>query len=277
MTWLDAMRWHQWYKGIWVYLPLLGHEGVDRGNISRLFVAFLLVTLVSSSVYLTNDILDYERDKAHPKRKFRPFASGKISRRDGKIAIMVILVCAGALIYILRSPLVAAFAIVMVLGNLLYSKFIKHFAYFEIVLYAMLFPIRYWIGAVLVHSEMWLAHSIFVSALAVFFLVTLRYSEKVQVGAIGRATLQQYSEMNLARIMILSSIITSLTHYLITSFLGVQGVVATLIVVILFCRYILICFSLGKRKNAFIDIDAMFLTDSTLVIASILYGIIMLL
>src|SRR3989344_2242888 len=80
---IKAIRPPQWIKNLFVFLPLIFGQ--------RLFItpdnlycaaAFFLFSMAASVVYLINDIIDIEKDKAHPIKRNRPIAAGKMSIRQ---------------------------------------------------------------------------------------------------------------------------------------------------------------------------------------------------
>ena len=78
-TWFKVFRLHQWVKNILIFVPIFASHQVITGELwSNLALAFLSFSLCASSVYIANDLLDLESDRAHPRKRSRPFASGQI-------------------------------------------------------------------------------------------------------------------------------------------------------------------------------------------------------
>src|SRR5262249_21664120 len=76
---LKATRVYQWVKNLLVFLPmLLGHAVLRPGVLRASLVAFLGFGLVASGSYIINDLLDLDSDRAHPRKRRRPFASGDL-------------------------------------------------------------------------------------------------------------------------------------------------------------------------------------------------------
>ena len=81
----------QWLKNFFVFAPLLFSKHIfDPSYVINSLEAFFTFCLISSSVYIINDILDVESDRAHPKKKFRPIASGEISINQALIFLAVL-------------------------------------------------------------------------------------------------------------------------------------------------------------------------------------------
>ncbi|ANI99683.1 hypothetical protein A8O14_06085 [Polynucleobacter wuianus] len=78
-SWVSALRIHQWLKNLLIFVPLLAaHQANNSASWIVLFLAFFSFCLCASSVYIINDLLDLQSDRNHPRKKFRPFASGEI-------------------------------------------------------------------------------------------------------------------------------------------------------------------------------------------------------
>src|SRR5438128_208013 len=77
---IRAMRPRQWTKNILVATaPLAAGQLLKIDVLIGLGLAFLAFCLVSSGVYLLNDVRDVEEDRLHPKKRFRPIAAGELS------------------------------------------------------------------------------------------------------------------------------------------------------------------------------------------------------
>ncbi len=79
-----ALRPHQWAKNVLVFVPLLAaHRASDAAAIIAALLAFIAFCACASSVYVLNDLLDLEADRAHPRKSKRPFAAGDLSILTG--------------------------------------------------------------------------------------------------------------------------------------------------------------------------------------------------
>ncbi|WP_328294890.1 decaprenyl-phosphate phosphoribosyltransferase [Kineococcus sp. NBC_00420] len=94
-AWLRAMRPRQWVKNVLVLAPVFpAGSQVGLDTLTGVGVAFVLFCLVSSSIYLINDAKDVEADRAHPRKRFRPIASGELSSRTAVVLAIVLAVLA---------------------------------------------------------------------------------------------------------------------------------------------------------------------------------------
>ncbi len=94
---IKAMRPHQWLKNVLVFLPLLAAHQLDLVTIGQALLAFAAYSLIASSVYLLNDLLDLASDRSHPRKRARPFASGALPLSWGT-ALAPGLLAAGVLV-----------------------------------------------------------------------------------------------------------------------------------------------------------------------------------
>ena len=83
---LKAWRVDQWSKNLLVFsAPLFTFQFSNYHILISSFYTFLSFCLISSSIYLVNDIVDAEADKKHPVKKYRPIASGLLSKSNALI------------------------------------------------------------------------------------------------------------------------------------------------------------------------------------------------
>ena len=81
LKFLETIRVRQWYKNLLVLLPIIFvGELFDVSALLLTFVGFLSLSLVSSSGYIVNDIIDREHDRNNPEKKDKLIASGKLGR-----------------------------------------------------------------------------------------------------------------------------------------------------------------------------------------------------
>ncbi len=76
---IRLMRPHQWLKNGFVFVGLLfGHAWRDPDRVALALSAFIAFCLLSSAVYVVNDLVDREQDRLHPEKRHRPLASGAV-------------------------------------------------------------------------------------------------------------------------------------------------------------------------------------------------------
>ena len=90
VSFLKAIRPIQWTKNFLVFASLLFSFQFNQYIFLKSFYGFISFCLISSAIYLFNDIRDISKDKLHPIKRYRPIASGRISKTFAKIASLVL-------------------------------------------------------------------------------------------------------------------------------------------------------------------------------------------
>jgi 4-hydroxybenzoate polyprenyltransferase len=186
VTWMRALRLHQWAKNTLLLVPLLTSFGfLQIDKIATSAAAFLAFSLAASASYILNDLWDLDSDRAHPRKRLRPFASGTIPITRGLLVAMLGLASAT----LIAAALSQAF-IGMLLGYLVlttaYSLVLKEYVLMDVILLALLYTYRILAGAVAigVGTSAWLL------AFSVFLFLSLalvkRCSELVALQRAGR-------------------------------------------------------------------------------------------
>ncbi|HUN21593.1 MAG TPA: decaprenyl-phosphate phosphoribosyltransferase [Anaerolineales bacterium] len=150
---LRAMRPHQWHKNVLVYVPLVfDRKFTDIQLILQSTIVFLLLCFLSSSVYLLNDIADREQDKLHPKKRFRPIASGELSVTTAWVFALVLPLVVLTIGYWMNLRL-GGLLTVYWLQNIAYSFKLKHVVLLDVLLIAFGFVLRVACGVAIVDVE----------------------------------------------------------------------------------------------------------------------------
>lgn len=92
---LTVMRPHQWVKNLFIFAPLLfGRKLTDPAAIGQSLLAFCAFCLLSSGLYIINDWIDAEEDRAHPEKRNRPISSGALPVPAALAAAVILFVSA---------------------------------------------------------------------------------------------------------------------------------------------------------------------------------------
>jgi decaprenyl-phosphate phosphoribosyltransferase len=144
---LKLLRPHQWVKNLFVAAPLVfARHLADWEYVVRAGLATLAFCALSGAVYAFNDVRDAEADRAHPTKRNRPIAAGKISERAGLVTAIVLASAALAGCALLDWK-VAAFAGAYLVQNILYSIKLKQVAFLDVGLITTGFLLRVLAGA----------------------------------------------------------------------------------------------------------------------------------
>ncbi|WP_156027100.1 UbiA prenyltransferase family protein [Sporocytophaga myxococcoides] len=169
---IKLIRVYQWPKNFFVFLPLFfSGKILAFENFKKVLWVFLAFCLVASAVYIINDLFDIKSDKKHPEKRFRPIASGAIS-----IPYAIIL-CGGLLSFSITialsqfNTLILFFLLGYFLLNILYSLRLKKIAIVDLMVIAIGFILRVFVGGVSIDTALskWLVLMTFLLALFLGF------------------------------------------------------------------------------------------------------------
>lgn len=150
---LKSMRPKQWTKNAAVFAALIFDRQLFKtDSVFRTFAGFILFCLVSSSVYLLNDIMDIESDKKHPIKRNRPIAAGKLSVSTALIFASAFIILSLGFGFWLSIGF-GILAAVYFLTNLAYSKWFKHIVIIDVLVIALGFVLRVASGVSLISVE----------------------------------------------------------------------------------------------------------------------------
>ncbi len=150
---LKTMRLRQWTKNGFVFFGLIFDKQLFfREPFLRTLAGFFLFCLISSAVYLFNDITDIEADRKHPEKKHRPLASGKLPVNVALITAALITAIVIPLGYLL-SPAFALILAFYLIINLLYSRWLKHVPILDVLIVSSGFVLRVGAGVALITVE----------------------------------------------------------------------------------------------------------------------------
>ena len=189
VKYLRLIRVHQWIKNGFVFVPLLFSQHLfDLYYFLDALSAFIVFCFASSAIYVINDIVDVEADRAHPVKKDRPLPSGDISTGAAIVTASFMLVLVLWLMMYFNNEFIFLVVGFIVL-NVMYSFWLKNVVLLDIFSIAAGFSIRVLAGAFAIQvpiSSWLLLTTMFIS---LFLGVMKRRSELVLVS--------EYSKQNL--------------------------------------------------------------------------------
>lgn len=137
----------QWLKNGILLAPLIfaGEMTHETKLLTAVFAA-VLFCMLSSSIYIFNDIIDREKDRLHPLKKERPIAAGKISVATATTAMMILFVAGLGLAWTINLNFFII-AVAFILLNLLYTAWLKNIVILDAMAVAISFVLRAYAGA----------------------------------------------------------------------------------------------------------------------------------
>lgn len=174
-TVIKAMRLQQWAKNGLVFVPLVTSGlAFSPEHILLSLVAALSMSLAASSIYLLNDMLDIDADRAHPTKHMRPLASGALSIPAGLSLSIILGATSMTLAWFAGNAAVLGWLLVYVVLSVAYSVRLKAIMVGDAVVLASLFTLRIVIGgaALSVLLSYWLL------LFSVFLFLSLSYLKR---------------------------------------------------------------------------------------------------
>ena len=215
----------QWSKSAFVAVgPLYGAaQGATEGRavggvVWAVVLACASFALVSSGLYVVNDLLDAEADRAHPRKRSRPIASGAVGTNLAIGFAAGLLGVGFALVLAIPTPArwwVLGLVGLHALNVLVYSAKLKHHAIADVVSLSMGFVLRVLGGcaAVMIEPSTWLLNATFF--LSMFLAFGKRLGERQSLGeeaAAARSVQQRYSTDLLRMSVVVTAVATLLTY-----------------------------------------------------------------
>jgi 4-hydroxybenzoate polyprenyltransferase len=150
---IKTMRPRQWVKNVFIFAALVfDKQLLNLDSFLNTLAGFALFCLISSSVYIFNDIADVEADRQHPEKKKRPIPSGKLPIRTAWIAGVALVAFTFVASYFL-APGFEAVVVIYFLLNVAYTKWLKHIPIVDVLVIAAGFVLRVHAGVTLISVE----------------------------------------------------------------------------------------------------------------------------
>jgi 4-hydroxybenzoate polyprenyltransferase len=216
---LKTMRLHQWTKNVFVYTALVFDGKLLQPSLFwQTTLVALSFCLISSAVYLLNDLADIEKDRLHPRKRLRPLPNGELSPRLA-LAASVLLTVGSLTLAVWSGPWVAAVILAYWVQNIAYSFYLKHIVLIDVMVLSLGFLLRVVAGVIVVqvsHFSPWLY--VCVTLLSLFLGFGKRRHEISLLeddAANHRPSLEQYSVQLLDQIIgiVTTSMLVAYTFY----------------------------------------------------------------
>lgn len=271
---IKLLRPKQWIKNSFVLAAIIFSGNFTKTGVFVKNIAVMLMFCIASScVYILNDIIDVEKDRCHPKKKFRPIASGDVS-----VTLAVILGISLMVIVIIGTYKINPIALVIIVAylilNILYSFKLKHIIIIDVMVITLGFVLRIECGSVVtgVSLSPWLI--LCTILLSLFLALNKRKSEIIELdskSASHRKILEEYSVDLIDRMLnlVTPSILIS---YCLYTFSSVQS--RSMMLTIPFIIYGIFRYEyLMTKNNAGGKPEDIFFKDKPFLINIVLWGL----
>lgn len=272
---LKLMRVKHYLKNLLIFAVIIFNKSFFNGNyICANILNFISFSLISSIVYIINDICDIEKDRRHPLKKLRPLAKGTIKIKNAFIFAIILFFIASIInyipiLFIKNYPLIYTYACIYgyLILNICYSKGLKSFPIVDIFILSFGFIIRVIYGSVSIGIE--ISNWMYLTVLVVSLYISLgkRRNEYVKNGIKSRDVLKYYSEEYLNKFMNIF-LGSSIIFYSLwaNSMNSIFFLLSVLIVIFILMRYSLII-----DNKLYDDPVDVVISDKVLVILSIIF------
>jgi 4-hydroxybenzoate polyprenyltransferase len=272
-----------WVKNVVVLMPIAFGLRIQEGQAwIQVFTAAIVLCLLSSFGYILNDIKDCEGDRAHPKKRTRPLASGEMSIAAAIVEAIILL--ALAIVLVTTLPFLAIPVIlIFVLLQICYTLFLKRIVLVDVICIALGFVLRTATGAVAIKVAVspWLFICTF--TICLFMGFCKRYSEVVTITDTAQAenhrpTLIHYTPELLTHLITVSAGIAVITflfyglHERTVEQFGTNYFIYTLPLVV----YAVFRFAMLSMSGTYMDPTDLILHDRPFQVIIFLWGLAML-
>lgn len=173
-SWRRVFRFHQYLKNLLVFVPFLAAQKfTDLSSLFSLAYGFLAFCLCASSVYITNDLIDLESDRKHPRKRFRPFASGNVPILYGVVLAPICLAISFMLAFMVNKLFIFWLAGYYILTTL-YSLKLKQLILLDCLTLAALYTLRIIAGGAASSTPL----SFWLLAFSIFLFLSLAYVKR---------------------------------------------------------------------------------------------------
>lgn len=276
---LKAMRVEQWLKNVVIFFPFFLSGNFNLDKFVELLIVFFGFSLIVSSTYIVNDLLDVESDKLHPIKKHRPVASGYLIKKNWIIILIFLLLTGFYIIYQINSSALI-FCCVYVILTVSYSIKLKYVKYIDLLTISILFLLRILLGGIPLSIPISNYLLIFIFAKSLQVISSKKYSilvnSNLQESKVGVFLSQKYTKNHLLLILKIS-ILISLLIYILWIFFEKSPILNSERIIYLFLSFVLICifdlkFLEETKKGKTEDIIYIFKNNRKILISLILFA-----
>ncbi len=207
---IRTMRPKQWTKSGFIFVPLIFDRQLFLWEpFLRTFAGFWLLSLTASAVYIINDLVDIERDRAHPRKRNRPLPSGQLPVPVAVSAAAILPIVSLGLSWLLSPSLTLVLATYLAL-HILYSFVLKNVVIVDVLTISAGFVLRVAAGATLIEVQRfspWMY--VFTVMLALFLAVAKRRQEMVMLADEAHNHRSTYNEYNMALLDQMMNVVTT--------------------------------------------------------------------
>lgn len=146
---IQLIRPKQWIKNSFIFAAIIfSGNFLNLKMLSSNIVTFLLFCMTSSSVYILNDIVDIDKDRCHPKKKYRPLPSGKVSIKSAVIVDILIVISVALISFLYLDIRILCIFSIYFITNIMYSFKLKNIVIIDVMVITFGFVLRVESGSI---------------------------------------------------------------------------------------------------------------------------------
>lgn len=270
---IKLMRIKHWIKNILIFATMFLSMQINLENIRKLSIGFFAFCLISSVVYIINDIVDREKDAKHEIKKNRPIASGRISVKFAIILAVVLFMISLVLNFFIAGLNIKLYAILIgyLLLNLGYSFKLKNVVLIDVFCIVLGFIARLYYGSII--SNISISNLLYLTVMFASFFLGLgkRRNELLKLSDSARPILKYYNKNFLDKNMYVALTLT-VTFYSLwaISQQGLLFLASIPLLLLVFFKY-----SLTIESESYGDPVDVVLGDKELILFIFIYFVVM--
>ena len=170
LIYIKLLRPWQWAKNFFIIIPIILSDSLTIEKLFHSIGLFFLFSFFVSGNYILNDLSDINLDKNHPEKKYRPIASGAISKTLAKQISIFLFLSSILITYLYYEIEIVYLFLIYLLLALLYTKFFKFINLIDAILISLLFLIRLSIGGIAVQVNITIYLYLFTFFISMFIV-----------------------------------------------------------------------------------------------------------
>jgi len=217
LRYFRLIRINNWIKNVIIFLPIFFAGKISNVVLlQQTLISFISFSFLTSFIYILNDYMDLEQDRAHPSKKNRPLASGKIPiAHAGAMAIVLLIVGLGIIFQLSIDTFYVSLSYVVIM--VAYCLVFRKMALVDIGIIATGFVIRLYVGSTVtgIPNSMWIIIMTFL--LALFITLAKRRDDLTRLTIINEENTRE--SLNGYNITLVDSLIIVLIPIIIVSYI----------------------------------------------------------
>lgn len=237
-------------KNLVIFLPLVYLGNIFSGEAVEVLKVFITFCLMSSAVYIFNDIKDLEKDKTHPIKSRRPLAQGNISVNNAAI-ILIVLLCSAIFVghYITKASNLCVLTYFIL--NIFYSTILKKIKFVDMACISIGFILRLMSGFYAVALPISFSATLMVLCTSIFFTSSKRILEFNLLSQISeRRPSMQGVNINILKNIMLTNLILAVIGYMLWCYENFFNKVFLSLTTLPYILFMLrLCYLVNKKQN----------------------------